>query len=195
MLLLHGFPASSWQWRELMPLLAARFRVIAPDLPGAGASIPADGVPLDLATQANAVRELLTHLDVDRYAVVAHDAGAGVAQLLALDGEGVDALVLLNATTLDAWPSAGVVTARERMSGEGPTPALARSLVRGAFETGAVRRERLPDEVLDLYAQGYASDDGARRLARVLAGLDGRGLAGRGPELGRDRGADPDPLG
>jgi pimeloyl-ACP methyl ester carboxylesterase len=35
-LLLHGFPASSFQYRELMPLLADRYRVIAPDLPGFG---------------------------------------------------------------------------------------------------------------------------------------------------------------
>lgn len=33
-LLLHGFPASSFQYRELIPLLADRYRVIAPDLPG-----------------------------------------------------------------------------------------------------------------------------------------------------------------
>src|ERR1700722_14160011 len=35
-LLLHGFPASSFQFRELMPRLADRYRVIAPDLPGFG---------------------------------------------------------------------------------------------------------------------------------------------------------------
>src|SRR5215472_13653115 len=35
-LLLHGFPTSSFQYRELMPLLADRYRVVAPDLPGFG---------------------------------------------------------------------------------------------------------------------------------------------------------------
>ncbi|CAN5669048.1 alpha/beta hydrolase [soil metagenome] len=181
-LLLHGFPASSWQWREFLPLLAVRFRVIAPDLPGTGASTPLDGAPLDLASQASSIRELLVHLGVDRYAAVGHGAGAGVAQLLALDGEGVDALVLLSPATLDAWPSSGVAAARERISGAA-TPALVRSLVREAFEAGAIQRDRLPDEALDTYADAYATPEGVRRFARVLDGLDGRGLAGREPEL------------
>ena len=182
-LLLHGFPASSWQWREFLPLLAARFRVIAPDLPGAGASVPAPGVALDLATQAAAMAELLTHLGVERTAVVAHGAGAGVAQLLALDHDGVDALVLMDAATLDAWPSPGVARARERLSVAPADPALAGALVRGAFEVGAMQRSRLSDDVLATYAAAYDSGDGPERLARVLEGLDGRGLVGREPEL------------
>ncbi|MGZ8602701.1 MAG: alpha/beta fold hydrolase [Actinomycetota bacterium] len=183
-LLLHGFPASSWQWREFLPLFAARFRVIAPDLPGAGASAPADDIALDLATLAGAMRELVSSLGIERYAVVAHGTGAGVAQLLAIDGEGVDALVLLDAATLDAWPSSAMLRARDRLSASGATPALVRSLVRGAFEAGAVRRDRLSDEVLDAYADPYATGGGPERFARVLAGLDGRGLVGREAELG-----------
>ena len=42
-----------------LPLLAARFRVIAPDLPGAGSSIPVDHVRLDVATHVRALGELL----------------------------------------------------------------------------------------------------------------------------------------
>ena len=183
-LLLHGFPASSWQWRDFLPLLAARFRVIAPDLPGAGASRPADSVTLDLATLAGAMQELVDALGIERFAVVAHGAGAGVAQVLAIEGDNVDALVLLNAATLDAWPSPGVRLAGDRLAADGATPALARSLVRGAFEAGAVRRERLTDDVLDAYAEPYVSGDGPERFARVVAGLDGMGLAGREPELG-----------
>src|SRR5277367_2538374 len=38
-LLLHGFPASSFQYRELIPRLAGRYRVIAPDLPGFGFTV------------------------------------------------------------------------------------------------------------------------------------------------------------
>lgn len=183
-LLLHGFPASSWQWRELVPLLAARFRVIAPDLPGAGASVPADGVILDLATSARAMRELLAHLGLERFAVVGHGTGAGVAQVLAIDGDGVDALVLLNAATLDAWPSRGVTDARTRLSADGATRQVVRAIVRSAFEVGAIHRDRLPEEALDAYSKPYEEGDGPVRFERVLEGLDGRGLAGREEELG-----------
>ncbi|HWC70548.1 MAG TPA: alpha/beta hydrolase [Actinomycetota bacterium] len=183
-LLLHGFPLWSWQWREYVPLLAARFRVIAPDLPGAGRSVPAEHVALDLTTQAAGVRELLAGLDIERFAVVAHGAGAGVAQLLALGGDGVDAMVLLDAATLDAWPSGGVASARARIESEGATPELVRSLVHGAIDAGALRRDRLIDDVVDAYADPYATGTGPARFVRVLEGLDGFGLAGREAELG-----------
>jgi pimeloyl-ACP methyl ester carboxylesterase len=184
-LLLHGFPASSWQWREFLPLLAARFRVIAPDLPGAGSSMPAEDVRLDLATLVRAVRELLESLEVERYAVVAHGVGAAVAQLLALDGSGVDALVLLSAATLDAWPSPRVDRSRTRVAGGRASADLVRDLVRAEFESGALQRARLPDEVIDAYAEAYATGAGPDRFVRVLEGLDGRGLAGREHELSR----------
>lgn len=182
-LLLHGFPASSWQWRDFLPLLASRFRVIAPDLLGAGLSAPADGARLDLVTQALAMRELLSQLRIARTAVVAHGVGAGVAQLLALDDGGVDALVLLSAAALDAWPSTGVVRARARVQRGEPTFDLVRRIVRSTIDTGAVRRERLSDEVVDAYAEPYATADGPARFVRVLDGLDGVGLSGRAAEL------------
>lgn len=183
-LLLHGFPASSWQWRELVPLLAARFRVLAPDLPGSGSSMPVEGVALDLAALARAARELLTHLEVERVAIVAHGEGAAVAQLLALDGNGVDALVLLDAATLDAWPSGQVVRIRQTLARGPVTADLVRSVVRETMMGGALHRERLSDEVVEALAAPWTDADGPARFARVVAGLDGRGLEGREAELG-----------
>jgi pimeloyl-ACP methyl ester carboxylesterase len=182
-LLIHGFPTSSWQWREFIPLFAARFRVIAPDLPGSGASTAAEGVKLDLAAHAAAIRELLDETGVERFAVVAHGAGAGVAQLLALDGDGVDAMVLLDAATLDAWPSPRVEAARNRLASAGASPELVRALVRESIEEGALVRDRLSAEVLERYAAPFTTGDGPERFVRVLDGLDGRGLVGREPEL------------
>ncbi len=50
--LLHGYAETSRMWRPIMPMLAERFTVIAPDLPGIGDSeIPADG--LDMKTAAH----------------------------------------------------------------------------------------------------------------------------------------------
>lgn len=177
-LLLHGFPASSWQWREFLPLFATRFRVVAPDLPGAGASIPREGARLDLSGHAGAVHSLLEHLGIERVAIVAHGHGAGVAQLLALDHPETDALVLLDAAAFDAWPSATLVRARDRLEAEGAAPALVRTIVRDAFERGAVQRGRLGPDLVEAYAHPYVSGEGPRRFAQVVRGLDGRGLLG-----------------
>ncbi len=84
--LLHGFPMTSFLWREFVPLLAGRFRVIVPDLLGSGDSKPDDDARLDLRAQTDIVTALLADLGVDRFAVVGHGVGGGIAQMLALDG-------------------------------------------------------------------------------------------------------------
>lgn len=82
LVLLHGWPQSSHEWRGLIPELATRFRVIAPDLRGLGDSgRPAGGY--DKMTVAGDVAELLTRLGITQAAVVGHDWGGAVAYALA----------------------------------------------------------------------------------------------------------------
>lgn len=80
-LLLHGFPTSSWDWRAVWRALAARYRLIAPDFPGLGFSDkPLRDYPV--AGQADAVCNLLASLGVSAVHVLAHDYGDTVAQEL-----------------------------------------------------------------------------------------------------------------
>jgi len=82
LLLLAGFPQSSYAWRGVMPLLAQRFYVIAPDLPGQGDSdLPLEG--FDTASLARQTEALLTHLALPQVCLVGHDIGAWVAFALA----------------------------------------------------------------------------------------------------------------
>lgn len=77
-ILLHGYAETSRMWRPIIPLLAERFTVIAPDLPGIGDSgIPANG--LDMKTSAMRIHELVRSLGVERARVVGHDIGLMVA--------------------------------------------------------------------------------------------------------------------
>jgi len=77
-ILLHGYAETSRMWRPIMPELAKRFTVIAPDLPGIGDSaIPADG--LDMKTAAIRMHVLATSLGVKKAEVVGHDIGLMVA--------------------------------------------------------------------------------------------------------------------
>ena len=77
-LLLHGFAETSRMWRPLMPSLAEKFTVIAPDLPGIGdSSIPADKI--DMPTAATRIHDLLVSLGVKNARVAGHDIGLMVA--------------------------------------------------------------------------------------------------------------------
>ena len=77
-ILIHGYTQTSRMWRPVIPLLAKKFTVIAPDLPGIGESdIPKDG--LDMKTAAMRVHALAKSLGVDKAEVVGHDIGLMVA--------------------------------------------------------------------------------------------------------------------
>ncbi|MEU6393677.1 alpha/beta hydrolase [Streptomyces sp. NPDC046939] len=81
--LLAGFPQTWWAWREVMPQLADRFRVVALDLPGQGHS-KRPHISYDTHTVAAHVHAAVRALGVSTYWLAAHDIGAWVAFSLAL---------------------------------------------------------------------------------------------------------------
>lgn len=101
LLLVHGTGASSHSWRDVAPLLATRFRVIVPDLPGHGfTSTPASG-GFTLPAMAGALSDLLRVTDVDPALVVGHSAGAAVLVRMTLAGLiAPEAIIGINAALL-----------------------------------------------------------------------------------------------
>lgn len=99
MLLLHGFPTSSHMFRHLIPALADRYHVIAPDYPGYGESGSPDRSTFDytFANFGNLIRQLLERLRVDSYAMYVMDYGAPVGwQLFVKAPDKLTALVVQN---------------------------------------------------------------------------------------------------
>ena len=97
--LLHGFPTSSHMFRNLIPVLAHRYRVIAPDYPAFGHSGTPDRreFTYSFARIAELMDGLLNQLDVARYALYVQDYGAPVGYRLALrHPERITALVVQN---------------------------------------------------------------------------------------------------
>ena len=89
-LLLHGTGASTHSWRDVFPLLAVRYSVLALDFPGhAFSAVPA---PSEVATlfslpgMAAGVAQVLTQMGIVPHTIVGHSAGAAVACMLSLDG-------------------------------------------------------------------------------------------------------------
>ena len=76
-ILLHGFAETSRMWRPIIPLLAQKFTVIAPDLPGIGDSSIPDKV--DMLDAARKIHELARSLNIEKARVVGHDIGLMVA--------------------------------------------------------------------------------------------------------------------
>ena len=108
-LLLHGFPTSSFQFRELIPRLADRYRVIAPDLPGFGFTEVAPDYVYSFDALANTLVSFTEALGLEKYALYIFDYGAPTGLRLALaHPESVTAIISQNGNAYeeglgDAW--------------------------------------------------------------------------------------------
>jgi pimeloyl-ACP methyl ester carboxylesterase len=81
-LLIHGMAGSSQTWRDVLPLLARHYTVVAPDLLGHGESAKPMG-DYSLGAHASGLRDLLIALDIPRATIVGQSLGGGVAMQLA----------------------------------------------------------------------------------------------------------------
>jgi pimeloyl-ACP methyl ester carboxylesterase len=110
-LLLHGFPTSSFQYRELIPRLADRYRVIAPDLPGFGFTEVPNGLHYKhtFDALAQSISVFTDALSLKRYALYVFDYGAPTGFRLAMAWpERITAIVSQNGNAYedglgDAW--------------------------------------------------------------------------------------------
>ena len=89
-LLLHGTGAATHSWRDVFPLLGARYSVLALDFPGhAFSAVPAPSEVASLFSlpgMAAGVAQVLAQMGIVPHAIVGHSAGAAVACMLSLDG-------------------------------------------------------------------------------------------------------------
>ncbi|MEU7035312.1 alpha/beta fold hydrolase [Streptomyces sp. NPDC046237] len=154
LLLLHGFPTSSHMFRDLIPRLADRFRLIAPDHLGFGRSAapPAEDFDYTFAELAAVTTEFTEALGLERFALYIQDYGAPIGLRLALaHPERVTAIVTQNGNAYeeglgtDAWAPVLAMIADRNPETEEPVRAI-RSLdgIMWQYETG------VPPEFRDL---------------------------------------------
>ena len=178
MLLVHGTGASTHSWRDVLPLLAPHFLVVAPDLPGHGfTDSPALG-GLTLPAMAGALASLMVALRLKPDFAVGHSAGAAILVRACLDG-GIspDALISINGALLPlrSWgtqlfsPLAKLLAA---------APFVPDILAWRAGSRSAVERlihgtgSDIPSEGMDLYARLFQSSKHVEAALGMMASWD-----------------------
>jgi pimeloyl-ACP methyl ester carboxylesterase len=173
LLLLHGFPATRHLWSRVAPLLVnAGFRVLVPDLIGYGDSGAPAGVPIDMASQAHWMPELLERLGVPRPVVIAHDVGSAAAQLMVASAPGrVRGLAVLDGVYSAEWAMDAITGIRDWDPADAHRlfPVLARRLAKSP-----ALREMLA---------AYQGEQGGLKLIRAARDLDPTQTADIGEQL------------
>jgi pimeloyl-ACP methyl ester carboxylesterase len=164
LILLHGYAETSLMWKPIIPALAERFTVIAPDLPGIGDSdIPANG--LDMKSAAVRIHDLAKSLGVQKAEVVGHDIGLMVAYAYAAQfPTEVTKLVLMDAFLpgVAGWEAVYNNPSIWHFRFNGPTPeALVRGRERTYFDYfwndfAADKTHSIPEADRKAYAAAYA---------------------------------------
>ncbi len=188
-LLAHGTGASTHSWRGLMPLLARRFTVVAPDLPGHGFTESPGASRLSLPGMAGATGELLTAMGMRPALAIGHSAGAALILRMALDGRiAPRALVGLNAALMPFGGAGSRLfsTLARAMVGLPVVPWL---FAWRAADPGAVERvlhgtgSRLDRRTVELYGRLFRSPRHVGAALGMMANWDLEGLVRQMPRL------------
>jgi len=173
-LLLHGFAETSRMWNPILPVLADKFTVIAPDLPGiGGSSIPSSA--MDMKTAAIQIHDLVRSLGVQKARVVGHDIGLMVAYAYAAQFPAeVEKLVVMDAFLpgVEGWEQIYNDPNYWHFRFNGPTP---EALVKGRETTyfsyfwndlAADKNHSIPEADRQAYLAAYS------RPGRMRASLE-----------------------
>jgi pimeloyl-ACP methyl ester carboxylesterase len=179
LVLLHGWPETWYAWRKVMPQLAARYTVIAPDMRGFGdSSRPAGGY--DRKTMASDIRNLMRRLGYDRALLAGHDWGGSTAVAYATTWpDEVRRLVVIEAQPRGPWTEQDPGFREPWFYGFHRIPGFAETIVAGHerqyltwfYRAFANAPDVIAEADIDEYMRSYGAPDGMRpgfELVRAL---------------------------
>lgn len=188
MLLLHGTGSSTHTWRSLAPMLAEKFTIVAPDLPGHAFTDPLAHHRLSLPGMADSVTALLAEMKLKPEFAVGHSAGAAILTRMSLDGASMRGIVSINGAFLPfaRLPSVFLTPVAKLFA---LNPLIPRLLAWRAQRAEAVQRlidstgSKLDDEGVELYVRLVRSSDHVAGALAMMAKWDLQPLLRELPQL------------
>ncbi|MCA9414775.1 MAG: alpha/beta hydrolase [Candidatus Omnitrophica bacterium] len=176
--LLHGFPTSSYTWRHVIPRLSNDYEVYAPDLPGYGKSDLGPQADRGISAQSFYIDEWMDSLGLSGTILVGQGIGGGVALQIAIrHPDKVAGLILINPACYDSYPSNYAKLLAEPGWGPFVGSGAAR---RGGFHhnlsQGVYHQKLLSDGVVDSYYAPWNSEAGRRNLIRAATDLKAKDM-------------------
>lgn len=181
--LIHGIPTSRYLWRKIIPaLVSTGWEVVALDLLGYGESDKPQDADLGIQAQSDVVVRALLLLGWKRGALVGHDIGGGIAQLIAVDHpQIVDRLILIDSIVYDSFPEPGIARLKDPVWDGvlgAPNFDLKKGLAKG-FACGMVNPDKITPDLIEAYERPFRGVEGRRAYLRVARALRTEELSSR----------------
>jgi haloalkane dehalogenase len=187
-LLLHGWPTSSYLWREVMVPIARANRVVALDLPGFGASDKPLDVRYNFGFFERVLDQFLARLGIDELGLGVHDLGGpiGLHWLLHRPGR-VTRLALLNTLVYPEFSDAVKEFIRACAAPESSEKLTSPSGLEEILRDGVADRASLRPETLAALLEPFQTPESRRALAAAGIGVERRGFIAIAQKLGELR--------
>ena len=176
-ILVHGITTYSFIWRNIAAALANDYDVIAIDLLGCGESEKNLEASYALKAHARRLSEFVKTLGIERFHLVGHDLGGGIAQIYATKHpETLIGLALMNSVAFDFWPVQPITALR--------TP-IVRQLLMATLDFGTFRmivrrglyyKERVTPELMEYYWMPIKNPEGRKAFLHFAKSLDNHDL-------------------
>lgn len=171
-ILLHGIPTWSYLYNDVIPLLAPRVRIIAPDFLGHGYSDRRDFFDRSLVAQTAMIIKLMDHLQIERAHFVGHDTGGGVSLIMAIHHpERVAKLVLANVVAYDSWPIKDMI-ALGNPNWRSKSPKEVADFLAAGLPDGIHNKDRLTPEFKAGIVAPYSDEEGKISIIRNASALN-----------------------
>ncbi len=176
-LLVHGWPTSSFLWRNVMGAVGRANRVVAIDLPGFGESDKPVGIRYNFAFFARVLDEFLGKLGIEQLGLAVHDLGGPVGLHWAVDRpDRVTKLALLNTLVYPEFSEAVKDFVRACASPERRDQLTSPAGLESIARDGVADPEKLAADVLAAMQAPFRSAEARRALAEAGIGLERRGF-------------------
>jgi pimeloyl-ACP methyl ester carboxylesterase len=176
-LLLHGWPTSSFLWREVMGPIGRANRVVAVDLPGFGASDKPPGTRYTFEFFSRTLDLFLAQLGVDQLGLAVHDLGGPVGIHWALHRSGrVTRLALLNTLVYPEFSEATKDFVRACMAPDRREKLTSPEGLESIMRDGLADPSKLRPEVLAAVQAPFGTPDARNALADAGIGLSRKGF-------------------
>jgi haloalkane dehalogenase len=183
-LLLHGWPTSSFLWRNVMGSIARANRAVALDLPGFGASDKPVGIRYSFDFFGRALDQFLAHVGIDQLGLAVHDLGGPVGLHWALGRPGLlTKLALLNTLVYPEFSEAVKEFVRACASSELREKITSASGLESLMRDGLADARKLTADVLAAVQEPFRTAEARRALADAGIGLSRKGFAEIAKEL------------
>jgi haloalkane dehalogenase len=187
-LLIHGWPTSSYLWREVMGPIARANRVVALDLPGFGASDKPLDVRYNFAFFSRVLDQFLAQLGIDELGLAVHDLGGpiGLHWLLHRPGR-VTRLALLNTLVYPEFSDAVKEFIRACAAPDASDKITSPSGLEEVLRDGVADRASLRAETVAALLEPFQTPEARRALAAAGVGVERRGFIAIAQKLGELR--------